>query len=241
MTCLPNCSECSNLYGCITCSSGSLIGGLCITNTLSPPSGQAGQSSFSFDISETNTFNTHINTQLGAASSTTQVSFTYLKLTYPDSSVVYVTDPSSFVPPVYKVEGATSYTVSAQLVFNVNGESKKGDLARINLNQAAYSPPNVCGCRLNTECNPSTRKCTCEQGYEGTHCSFTVAELQTQQTQVTSQIENISSTLGSSTSNSEALSQLTLLTSQESAVTESTALQTTNLLSQIVSQASTQD
>ena len=123
----------------------------------------------------------------------------------------------------------------------MKGESKKGDLAQINLNQPAYSPPNVCSCRLNTECNLSTRKCTCESGYAGTHCSFTVAELEVQQTQVTSQIENIASTLGSSTSNSEALSQLSQLTSLESAVTEATALQTTSLLSQIVAQASSQE
>ena len=180
MSCMPNCAECSELYACTTCASGSLIGGLCITKTLSPTSGEAGSTPFSFDISETTAINTHINTQLGAATSTTQVSFSYLKLTYPDSSVVYVTDPSSFTLPLFQSEGASSFTAAAQLVFNVNGVSKRGDIAHLNLTQPVFSPPNVCGCRLNTECNPSTRKCTCEAGYAGTHCSFTVAELEAQ-------------------------------------------------------------
>ena len=102
MACMPNCSVCSDLYVCETCSSGSLIGGLCLTNTLSATSGEADNTPFSFDISETVAINTHINTQLGAASSTTQVSFSYLKLTYPDFSVLYVTDPSSFSIPVFQ-------------------------------------------------------------------------------------------------------------------------------------------
>ena len=102
MACMPNCSVCSDIYVCDTCASGSLIGGLCISNTLSTTTGEAGQTPFSFDTSETTAINTHINTQLGAAASTTQVSFSYLKLTYPDSSVVYVTDPSSFTVPVFQ-------------------------------------------------------------------------------------------------------------------------------------------
>ena len=181
MACMPNCSVCSDVYVCETCASGLLIGGLCISNTFSQTTAVAGQTSITFNISETVSINTHINTQLGAASSTTQASFFYLKLTYPDSSVVYVTDPSSFTVPVYKKERATTFTVSAQLVFIVNGQSKRGDLAQISLTQTAYSAPNVCGCRLNTECNPSTRECTCEQGYAGTYCSFTDSDLSTKQ------------------------------------------------------------
>lgn len=137
----------------------------------------AGQTPFSFDTSDYSAINSHINSQLGTASSTNQVSFSYLKLIYPDSSVAFVTDPASFTVPIYKLEGATSFTVSAHLVSNVNGKSRRAEVAQISLTQSAYSPSNVCSCRLSSECNSTTRECTCEQGYSGTYCSFTESEL----------------------------------------------------------------
>lgn len=112
MACLPNCSVCSDIYVCDTCSSGSLIGGLCITNTLSPLTGDASQTPFSFDTSEFATISSHLNAQLGVLSSTTQVSVSYLRLTYPDLSLVLVTEPSSFIVPEYQVEGASDFTVA---------------------------------------------------------------------------------------------------------------------------------
>ena len=103
MSCIPNCSECSDIFACYICSAGNLFEGLSITSTLSLTSGQAGDTFFSFEVTDFTTINSHINTQLGVSSSTQQVSFTYLKLVYPDSSVVYINEPSSFTIPIYKV------------------------------------------------------------------------------------------------------------------------------------------
>ena len=103
MSCMPNCSECSDIYVCNVCSAGSHIHGLCITSTLSQTNGQAADTLFTFEVTDFTSINSHVNTQLGVSSSTQQVSFTYLKLVYPDTSVVYVNDPSSFTIPIYKV------------------------------------------------------------------------------------------------------------------------------------------
>ena len=162
MACMPNCLVCSSLYVCETCSSGHLIGGLCITKLLSSSLGVADSTTFSFDTSDSTSINSHINSQLGLPSSTSQVSFTYAKLVYPDASLIYLTDPSSFKVPILQIEGVTSFGVTFQLVFTVNGESKQGDVTVINLTQPVYVPPDVCGCRLTTECNTLTRKCECE-------------------------------------------------------------------------------
>ena len=119
--CIPNCFQCDDIYVCSSCSAGALIGGICINSTLTPSSGVAGSTAFSFDVSEFTSINSHINRELRVSPSTSQVSFTFLKLVYPDSSVVYVTDTSSFTVPIYKAAGDTSFAVTVQLVFTVNG------------------------------------------------------------------------------------------------------------------------
>ena len=109
MQCTPNCSECSDLYVCEACSSGTLVGGVCLTNTVSPSSGAACSASFSFDIAELTTINTHINTQLAVASSTQQVAYSSAKLVYPDNSYKTVSDISSFIIPNHYVLGLTTF------------------------------------------------------------------------------------------------------------------------------------
>ena len=131
---MPNCSECADLYICNACSSGSLVAGLCLTNNLSPSTGTACSTSFSFDASEITAINTHINTQLGAASSTHQVSLSSAKIVYPDSSTKPVSDFSSFTIPNYSAEELTSFSASLRLLFTVNGLSKEGDLPASTIN-----------------------------------------------------------------------------------------------------------
>ena len=128
MACMPNCSVCSNLYACSTCASGSLVAGLCLGNTLSPSTGTACSTSFSFDASDITAINAHINTQLGADSSTQQVSLSSARILYPDSSTKPVADISSFTIPNYSPEELTSFSASLRLLLNVNGESKEGNL-----------------------------------------------------------------------------------------------------------------
>ena len=70
MICMPNCAECSDIYVCKVCSSGTLVAGICITNTLDKTSGIAELDTFSFDPSEYATINNHINNQLGVSLNT---------------------------------------------------------------------------------------------------------------------------------------------------------------------------
>ena len=90
-------------------------------NTLTPSSGEAESTVFYFDVSEFQTINAHINSELGISSSAQSISFTYAKLTHPDLSTVYVTDTASFTVPSYKVHGATSFEVKVELFYTVNG------------------------------------------------------------------------------------------------------------------------
>ena len=84
--CIPNCVLCSDVYECSTCSAGSLVAGLCLTNTISPTSGDACSTTFAFDVSELAAISKHINSELRLPQSTSQVSFSSAKIVYPDSS-----------------------------------------------------------------------------------------------------------------------------------------------------------
>lgn len=130
---MPNCSECSDLYSCNTCSTGALVAGLCVTNTLSPSSGNVCSTSFSFDITDITTINNHINSQLSTSFSTHQVAFSSAKIVYPDQSTKPVSDISSFTIPNYSVIGLTSFSASLRLVLLVNGLTKEGDLPAVTL------------------------------------------------------------------------------------------------------------
>ena len=130
---MPNCSACSDLYTCDTCSSGALVAGLCLANNISPSSGAVCSTSFSFDPSEITAINNHINAQLGTSFDTVQVSYSAAKIVYPDSSTSPIADISSFNVPNYSVEGLTFFTASLRLVLSVNGEAKEGNLPVISL------------------------------------------------------------------------------------------------------------
>ena len=162
MACMPSCSACSDIYVCDSCSSGSLLGGLCLANTLSPTTGVPGQTSFSFDASEFTSINTHINTlsaTSGEACSTSfsfdaaevgainthiikelqvdpqsqQIALSSATLVYPDSSTKQISDLSSFTVPNYPVVGVTFFSATVKLGLAVNGSSKEGDLGVITL------------------------------------------------------------------------------------------------------------
>ena len=130
---MPNCSECTDLYACSTCSSGVLVAGLCLANTVSPSSGNVCSTSFSFDASEITSINNHINTQLGTSFSTLQVSFSSAKIVYPDQSTKQVSDISTFTIPNYSPDRLTSFSGSLRLVLSVNGQSREGDLPAVTL------------------------------------------------------------------------------------------------------------
>ena len=107
---MPNCSKCTDLYTCTTCSTAALVAGLCIAKTLSPSTGNVCSTSFSFDAAEITTINNHINTQLGTSFSTEQVAFSAARIVYPDQSTKEVSDISSFTIPNYSANGLTSFS-----------------------------------------------------------------------------------------------------------------------------------
>ena len=163
--CVPNCAECSNIYECSSCSSGTLVAGLCLTNTLAPTSGDACSTTFSFNVSEFANINNHINTQLRVASSTSQVSYSSAKIVYPDSTTQPIADISSFTIPNYYVVGETSFSATIQLDTTINGVAKQGDLATIILNQSAKTPPNCMSCMPNCSVCSDIYVCdTCSSG-----------------------------------------------------------------------------
>lgn len=131
MECVPLCSECSNIYECSTCSFGTLVGGVCLANTVTPSSGVGASTSFSFDASEFASINDHINSELRLSSSSAQISFISGALLYPDSTLHPITDISSFAVPVYQEEGATVFNVEVRLSFRVNGASREAALATL--------------------------------------------------------------------------------------------------------------
>lgn len=133
MACVPNCSLCSDVYTCEECSSGTLVGGLCLTNSVSSSSGVACSDSFSFDIAEFNAINSHINSQLGVPLSTHSVSYTSAKIVYPDSTTHTITDISSFTVPNYHKSGLTSFSATLRLSLTANGQHREGDVATISL------------------------------------------------------------------------------------------------------------
>ena len=147
--CIPNCDSCSDVYECSTCSAGSLTAGLCLTNTLSPSSGQACSTTFAFDVSEIATITKHINSELRVAQSTSQVSFSSAKIVYPDATTQAIADFSSFTIPNYYVVGQTSFSATIQLEITANGVTKQGDLTTISLTQPAKTPPNCMSCMPN--------------------------------------------------------------------------------------------
>ena len=93
----------------------------------------AQSTSFSLDVSEFSFINDHINSELRVAASTPQVSFLFAKLLYPDASVQFIEDVSSFSVPIYEAEGVASFNVALLLVVKVNGEEKEGPLTSISL------------------------------------------------------------------------------------------------------------
>ena len=81
--CMPNCQACSDIFTCTTCSTGSKVGGICIANLVSPNSGDACSTAFTYDTSELTQINRYLTNQIREASSTQQISFS-AKLIYPD-------------------------------------------------------------------------------------------------------------------------------------------------------------
>ena len=144
--CTPNCDSCSDIYECSTCSAGSLVAGLCFTNTLSPTSGEACSTAFAFDVSELAATTKHINSELRVPQSTSQVSYSSAKIVYPDSTTRPIADISSFTVPNYYVVGQTSFSATIQLEITSNGVTKQADLALISLTQPAKTPPNCMSC-----------------------------------------------------------------------------------------------
>ena len=147
--CIPNCGLCSDIYECSTCSAGALVAGLCLTNTVSPTSGQACSITFAFDVSEVAAITKHINSELRVPQSTSQVSFSSAKIVYPDSTTQPIADISSFTIPNYYVVGQNSFSATIQLEITANGVTKQGDLPPISLTQPAKTPPNCMSCMPN--------------------------------------------------------------------------------------------
>ena len=130
---MPSCSECSDIYECSTCSTGTLIAGLCLANTLSATSGEACSTSFSFDAAEVGAINTHIIKELQVDPQSQQIALSSATLVYPDSSTKQISDLSSFTVPNYPVVGVTFFSATVKLGLAVNGSSKEGDLGVITL------------------------------------------------------------------------------------------------------------
>ena len=147
--CIPNCELCSDLYECSTCSAGSLVAGLCFTNTVTPSSGEACSTTFAFDVSELAAITKHINSELRVPQSTSQVSYSSAKIVYPDSSTQPIADISSFTIPNYHIVGQTSFSATIQLEITANGVTKQDDLPPISLTQPAKTPPNCMSCMPN--------------------------------------------------------------------------------------------
>ena len=99
---------------------------------MTPSSGIADWTVFSFDTSEIAAINEHINRELRVASSTSQVSINFGKFVYPDNSEVGVPSSNfgSTIIPNYNIDIA-SFSATFRLVLTVNGQQREGDLATL--------------------------------------------------------------------------------------------------------------
>ena len=114
---------------------------------MTPSIGEADSTLFSFDVSEFQTINAHINSELGLSSSSDSVTFVSADLIYPDLTVVQISDTSSFVVPAYQVDSATSFQANVKLHFTLNGNTQSEIVSEIHVTQAPYVIHNGCGCR----------------------------------------------------------------------------------------------
>ena len=109
---------------------------------------------FTYDLSELTQINRFLTNQIKEASSTQEVSFTSVKVVYPDSSENAICDISSFTIDDFYVVGQTSFEATIRMSFRVNGVAKEENLTTIRVDLAAKTPPNCMSCMPNcSECS----------------------------------------------------------------------------------------
>lgn len=237
MECTPDCAACSDIYTCTSCASGILQKGICHSTAITPLSGTAGTTKFSYTATY-DIINQHINSELflNPNSAHVQVSSYYVK--YPDDSTHTITSLSSFTVPKYGVVGLTSFNAEFRVAVTINGNQETVTLATLTLSQVysqaesikdaivgatiSVSSDNWCGCSVHATCNIMTGRCECFSGYAGTHCQFSEQALQNYESQITQEVNRIIANQASISSD-VILTDLEYLSRESDALTPETA------------------
>ncbi len=119
--CEPLCARCASQFSCSSCSSGLLIDGLCFHEEVSPLSGVANQTLFSFDPYDFDRLSLYAQRELRLAPLPEPVTFESAFLSYPDGSSSTIDDVSAFSVQVFPLIGATAFNVSFFAVYSIQG------------------------------------------------------------------------------------------------------------------------
>ena len=88
------------MYTCSSCSSGQMLEGICISDSITPTSGQAGVTSFSLSSSGIDLANALINEELNRDRNGKAITVTSLKIKYPGGAEeATITSPLKFTIP----------------------------------------------------------------------------------------------------------------------------------------------
>ena len=237
--CGPGCVSCSGFFGCTECSSGQLLGGICIAQTVQPEGGTAGETLLTFSEADFASLNFHINEHSNLARSTQQAYVAGVSVLYPNGQEVALASTSNMTIPTYNVVGVEAFSVQVRLqAFLQSGVQL---LALQDYALAQPAPTNTCGCAKASQCGAATGLCECGSAALGAHCQFTAAQVSSLQAQTASTVSNVqtSFSLGSLTP-AQALDALIVATVEPAALTDASASQVVSTVEQVVSAASSQ-
>ena len=113
--CGPGCVSCSGFFGCTECSSGQLLGGICIAQTVQPEGGTAGETLLTFSEADFASLNFHINEHSNLARSTQQAYVAGVSVLYPNGQEVALASTSNMTIPTYNVVGVEAFSVQVRL------------------------------------------------------------------------------------------------------------------------------